>query len=135
MNVQAGCIVVVTILSLVVAGSSALADGKAKGRGSKPPGWDQGNKKGWDSNVPPGIDKKGGGMPNGLDKKGQQQWLDDRGSQWKYDGNKGSQNGNRSGLTNDNESERYHGNRKEWKENSGSTGQKRKGGKYGAEKE
>jgi hypothetical protein len=48
----------IVILSLFLVTSLALAKGKGRG-GSNPPGWDKGEKKGWNSDVPPGIEKKG----------------------------------------------------------------------------
>jgi hypothetical protein len=38
---------------------------------ARPPGWDKGEKKGWDTDVPPGIEKKDDWLPPGLNKKGQ----------------------------------------------------------------
>ena len=47
--------VCVGLLSMFLIGSTAFAKGKGKGR---PPGWDKGEKKGWQSDVPPGQMKK-----------------------------------------------------------------------------
>ncbi len=38
-------------------GSLDFAEGKSKGPGDRPPGWDEGEKKGWHSDEPPGLDK------------------------------------------------------------------------------
>jgi len=66
------CWVFVTFLSLLLVSSFAFAQGKGKGRrGGKPPGWEKGEKKGWQTDVPPGIEKKGGWMPPGLSKEKQ----------------------------------------------------------------
>ncbi len=66
----------VAIVSIVLSCSLVLAEGKAKERGNKPPGWEKGEKKGWKSDVPPGIEKKGGWMPPGLSKEEQTDWKD-----------------------------------------------------------
>ncbi len=60
------CWVFVAIASLLLAGSLALAQGKGKGRGGKPPGWEKGEKKGWQGDLPPGIEKKDVWLPQGL---------------------------------------------------------------------
>ncbi|MBW2108784.1 MAG: hypothetical protein JRI36_08980 [Deltaproteobacteria bacterium] len=44
-------------LSLFLTASPALAGGKGHGR-ANPHGWDKGQKKGWHSDVPPGLEKK-----------------------------------------------------------------------------
>lgn len=76
------CWVFLAIASVLLAGSLALASGKAKGRGQKSPGWEKGEKKGWKGNVPPGIEKKGGWVPPGLSKKQQAEWEDGRPPGW-----------------------------------------------------
>ena len=49
----------ITCLALIFAVSSAFAQEKGKGHNKKrPPGWDEGEKKGWQSDVPPGQEKK-----------------------------------------------------------------------------
>ena len=60
----------VAIGFVLLASSLALAQGKAYGRNGKPPGWGKGEKKGWQSDVPPGLEKKLGGMPPGLSQEG-----------------------------------------------------------------
>ena len=74
--------VFVTIASILLAGSMVFAQGKSKGRGNKPPGWQKGEKKGWNSDVPPGIEKKGGSIPPGLSKKGGREGKQGRPSGW-----------------------------------------------------
>ncbi len=76
------CWVFVAIASLFLAGSLALAQGKGKGRGGNPPGWEKGEKKGWQSDVPPGIEKKGGSMPPGLSEKEGREGKQGRPSGW-----------------------------------------------------
>lgn len=61
--------VFVTIASILLAGSMVFAQDKSNGRGNKPPGWQKGEKKGWKSDVPPGIEKKGDSIPPGLSEK------------------------------------------------------------------
>jgi hypothetical protein len=51
--------VFIVIAGLFFVGSLAFAEGKSKGNGDSPQGWDKGEKKGWHSDVPPGSDKKG----------------------------------------------------------------------------
>lgn len=72
----------VAIVSIVLSCSLVLAEGKAKERGNKPPGWEKGEKKGWKSDVPPGIEKKGGWMPPGLSKEEQAEWKDGNPPGW-----------------------------------------------------
>ena len=73
----------VFIIASVLLGSSvAPAQGKGKGHSEKPPGWEMGEKKGWTSDVPPGIEKKGGWMPPGLSKDEQAEWKDGRPPGW-----------------------------------------------------
>lgn len=74
----------VTIASILIAGSLALAEGKAKGRGDKPHGWEKGEKKGWEGDVPPGIEKKGGWLPPGLSKEEQSEWKNGRPPGWSH---------------------------------------------------
>ena len=63
------------IASMLLAISPVFAkSNKAKGRSDQPPGWSKGKKKGWVSNVPPGIEKKGGWMPPGLSKEEKDKW-------------------------------------------------------------
>ncbi len=52
----------VAIGFVLLASSLALAQGKADGRNGKPPGCGKGEKKGWQSDVPPGLEKKLGGV-------------------------------------------------------------------------
>lgn len=59
-------LLVVAIASAFLGGSLAWAQGE--GPGKKPPGWQKGEKKGWEGDAPPGLEKKGG-MPPGLKKK------------------------------------------------------------------
>src|SRR3989344_5142759 len=42
--------------------------------GKEPLGWSKGEKRGWTSNVPPGIEKKEGWMPPGLSEEEQREW-------------------------------------------------------------
>lgn len=73
---------VLIIASVLLASSLALAQGKEKGHSEGPPGWKKGEKKGWTSDVPPGIEKKGGWMPPGLSKEEQAEWEDGRPPGW-----------------------------------------------------
>ena len=74
---------VLIIASVLLASSFALTQGKGKGRGEEPPGWQKGEKKGWtNDDVPPGIEKKGGWMPPGLSKEEQAEWEDGRPPGW-----------------------------------------------------
>lgn len=59
-------LLVVAIASAFLGGSLAWAQGE--GPGKRPPGWQKGEKKGWERDAPPGLEKKGG-MPPGLKKK------------------------------------------------------------------
>ncbi|NVM23948.1 MAG: hypothetical protein HWN68_19490 [Desulfobacterales bacterium] len=69
-----GHCVFVTFLSLLLVGSLAFAQGKGRGRtGGKPPGWEKGEKRGWHTDVPPGIEQKGDWIPQGLGKEKQGQ--------------------------------------------------------------
>ncbi len=66
--------VFVTFLSLLLVSTLAFAQGKGRGRsGGEPPGWEKGEKRGWHTDVPPGIEKKGDWMPQGLSKEKQGQ--------------------------------------------------------------
>ena len=48
-----------SLLAVVFIGSLAIAQGKDKGQsGDRPAGWDNGRKKGWQSEVPPGQEEK-----------------------------------------------------------------------------
>jgi hypothetical protein len=52
-------ILFVSLLAVVFIGSSAIAQGKGKGQsGNRPAGWDNGQKEGWQSEVPPGQEEK-----------------------------------------------------------------------------
>ena len=54
-------ILFVSLLAVVFIGSSAIAQGKGKGQGQsgdRPAGWDNGQKEGWQEDVPPGQEKK-----------------------------------------------------------------------------
>jgi len=74
--------VFVTIASILLAGSIVFAQDKSKRRGNKPPGWQKGEKKGWKSDVPPGIEKKGGSIPPGLSEKEGREGKQSRLSGW-----------------------------------------------------
>lgn len=71
--------VLLVVLLVLSVSSSSSARKKSRGGGGRAPtfhrggikrpsGWDQGKKKGWNSDVPPGIEKKGDWRPSGLDK-------------------------------------------------------------------
>ncbi len=81
--------VFVAIATVLLAGSLAFAQGKAKGRGGTPPGWEKGEKKGWRGSVPPGIAKKGGWIPPGLSKQERGKWKDGRPPGWSRGKKKG----------------------------------------------
>jgi hypothetical protein len=78
-------IILITIVSMLFGGSPALAQDKAKGLQDRPSGWDQGEKTGWQSDMPPGLVSppgwvkglkkgwQGGNMPPGLEKQTNQQ--------------------------------------------------------------
>ncbi len=51
------CWIFIVIACLFFVGSLGFAEGKPKGPGDRPPGWDEGEKKGWHSDEPPGLDK------------------------------------------------------------------------------
>lgn len=74
----------VIVAFILLAGSSALAEGKGKGSGDKSHGWGKGEKKGWENNVPPGIEKKGDWMPPGLSKEEQAEWKNGRPPGWSH---------------------------------------------------
>ena len=74
--------VVLTTTSMLLITGKVVGQGKDKGRGEKPPGWSKGEKKGWTSDVPPGIEKKGGWFPPGLSKEEQAEWKDGRPPGW-----------------------------------------------------
>jgi hypothetical protein len=49
----------IAFLSIIFANSLAIDQCKGKGHSkNKPPGWDKGEKKGWQSDIPPGLEKK-----------------------------------------------------------------------------
>lgn len=70
--------VLVSVLLVSVAALIPIGVASAK----RPPGWDKGEKKGWTSDVPPGIEKKGGWMPPGLSKKEKAEWQDGHPPGW-----------------------------------------------------
>ncbi|MBA7610341.1 hypothetical protein ES703_17549 [subsurface metagenome] len=70
-------IVFISFTSLLI-----LTESKAKGEDDKPPGWEKGEKEGWEGEIPPGIEKKGGWMPPGLSKEEQDEWKDGRPPGW-----------------------------------------------------
>jgi hypothetical protein len=61
-------------------------DELAEWKDGKPPGWSRGKKKGWrGANMPPGLLKKGGKLPLGLEKgppPGWEKWNDKRKKAW-----------------------------------------------------
>ena len=61
MNKKLINVLFIACLSFIFAISLSYAQGKGKGQNKKrPPGWVQGEKKGWQSDIPPGQDKKDG---------------------------------------------------------------------------
>ena len=49
----------IACLSLIFSVSSTFANDKGKGHNkNRPPGWEEGEKKGWQSDIPPRLDKK-----------------------------------------------------------------------------
>ena len=59
MNKKLIKILFIVCLSYIFAISSAFAQGKGKEHNkNRPPGWEEGEKKGWQSDVPPGQEKK-----------------------------------------------------------------------------
>ena len=74
------CLVFLMSLSLVplgdaVAKEKGVGPGGSPGPSDRPPGWDEGEKKGWDSNVPPGLEGKwreeGGGQKGKSESEGE----------------------------------------------------------------
>ena len=60
--------VFIVIVCLFFVGSLSFAQGPK----SRPPGWDKGEKRGWSSDVPPGLEKKGlGGYDSGDEVRGE----------------------------------------------------------------
>ncbi len=53
------CWIFIVIACLFFVGSLDFTEGKSKGPGYEPPGWDKGEKKGWHDDEPPGLEKKG----------------------------------------------------------------------------
>ncbi|MBA7494492.1 hypothetical protein ES702_05068 [subsurface metagenome] len=65
-------VLAVSMAALVL---TAVVPVEAKGSGKRPPGWDKGEKKGWQGgDMPPGLAKKGGWMPPGLSMQDQEDW-------------------------------------------------------------
>ena len=60
MNTQTVKGFIIILSSIFLIGSPALADGKGKGKNkTNPPGWEQGEKKGWDGkDTPPGLSEE-----------------------------------------------------------------------------
>jgi len=60
--------IAVVFLSCFLCATFTFAKGGGKGRGSSSPhGWNQGDKKGWETDAPPSFQKKGEGWkPSGL---------------------------------------------------------------------
>jgi hypothetical protein len=52
----------------------AYAQGKGQGQKERPSGWEKGEKKGWLSNLPPGLAKKEGWIPPGWSKGEKEGW-------------------------------------------------------------
>ncbi len=75
-----------TIVSVLLASTAAMAQSKGKGRGEKPPGWLKGEKEGWKgADMPPGLSKKGGELSPGLAKSappGWDKWNDEKKKAW-----------------------------------------------------
>ena len=70
-------VVALTIVSVLLASTAAIAQSKGKGRGEKPAGWLKGEKEGW----------KGGAMPPGLAKSGPPgwaKWSDEKKTEWQH---------------------------------------------------
>lgn len=72
-RLMAWAVVLTTPLILLVTGK-VMPKSKGRGYGEAPSGWSKGEKKGWTSDVPPGIEKKGGWMPPGLSKDERAEW-------------------------------------------------------------
>ncbi len=51
------CWIFIVIACLFFVGSLDFAEGKSKGPGDRPSGWDKGEKKGWHIDEPPGLNK------------------------------------------------------------------------------
>jgi len=75
-------VVVLITVPIVLASTVVLPQGKGKGESNEPPGWQKGEKKGWESAVPSGIEKKDGWMPPGLSKEGRAEWKNGRPPGW-----------------------------------------------------
>lgn len=57
--------------------------GIANADGGRPPGWDKGEKKGWEGgDMPPGLAKKEGWLPPGLSKEEEAEWKNGRPPGW-----------------------------------------------------
>jgi hypothetical protein len=66
--------VIAVFLSLLLASPLVWAKGKGQGQGTESrSGWEKGEKKGWDSTAPPGLEEKDEAMPPGLSKDKQQE--------------------------------------------------------------
>ncbi len=52
------CWIFIVIACFFFVGSLDFAEGKYKDQGDRPPGWDKGEKRGWNSDIPPGLEKK-----------------------------------------------------------------------------
>jgi hypothetical protein len=50
-------------------GGAGKAPSFSRGETERPSGWNQGKKKGWNTDTPPGIEKKDGWLPPGLSKE------------------------------------------------------------------
>lgn len=72
--------VVLVVLLLLPVSSPIMAKGKGRSgagrtsgfsreRPGRPSGWNQGEKKGWNTDIPPGLEKKNDGFPSGLSKE------------------------------------------------------------------
>ncbi|HHT9140481.1 MAG TPA: hypothetical protein ACFYEA_03245 [Candidatus Tripitaka californicus] len=64
------CLIFLMSLSLLPLDDAAAKEkgggpGRSPGPSERPPGWDEGEKKGWDSNVPPGLEGKEEGRGQG----------------------------------------------------------------------
>jgi len=60
MNTQIAKLCIIILSCIFLIGSPALAGGKGKGKNeTKPPGWEQGEKTGWDGeDKPPGLNEE-----------------------------------------------------------------------------
>src|SRR3989304_72002 len=81
--------VVVIIISMVVTCTVALAQGKDKGRGDEPLGWQKGEKKGWEGDALPKIEKKSYWIPPYLSKDEETEWKNGRPPGWSRGEKKG----------------------------------------------